>query len=178
MPKKLIRKYLPDHHKIREHNALKMFGTLLHEPNLWHLNRKSVSVAFAVGLFFCWVPVPFQMVLAAAVAIIVHSNLPISVGLVWISNPVTMPPMFYFAYKLGAWVLGTPELDFTFELSLEWLKTEMLAIWKPFLTGCFTLGVISSALGFTAIRLAWRMHIVSYIQKKRKQRKHRNKQVL
>ena len=176
MPKKFIQKYLPDPHKIREHRALKMFGTLLHEPNLWHLNRKSVSMAFAVGLFCAWMPVPFQMPLAAAVAIIMHCNLPISVALVWLSNPVTMPPLFYFAYQLGAWMLGTPELAFNFEPSFEWLQTELLAIWKPFLIGCFTLAVISSALGFIAIRLSWRYSVATYKLKKRKIRKIRNQQ--
>jgi len=173
MPRKFIKKYLPDSHKIREHKSLKMFGSLLHEPNLWHLNRKSVSLAFAVGLFFVWVPVPFQMALAAGMAILVHSNLPISVVLVWLSNPVTMPPLFYFAYKLGAWILGSPELEFHFELSYEWLETEMLAIWKPFLTGCFTLAVLSSAAGFVSIRLLWRMSIVNYLKQKRKKNSNR-----
>lgn len=167
MPKKFIRKYLPDPHKIRENKSLKMFGTLLHEPNLWHLNRKSVSIAFAVGLFFMWVPVPFQMALAAGTAIIVHSNLPISVALVWISNPITMPPMFYFAYKFGAWMLNTPASEFTFEPTTEWLMNEMLAIWQPFLTGCFTLSVISAFVGFAGMRLLWRLHIVRYLQEKR-----------
>lgn len=177
MPKKIIRKYLPDPHKIRDHKSIQMFGTLLHEPNLWHLNRRSVASAFAVGLFFMWIPVPFQMALAAGTAIIVHSNLPISVALVWISNPVTMPPLFYFAYRLGAWMLGAPELDFHFEPSMEWLKTEMLAIWKPFLTGCLTLAVISSVLGFISMRLIWRLHILRYIQQKKLARQQRKSQL-
>ena len=167
MPKKFIRKFLPDPHKIREHKHLKIFGTLLHDPNLWHLNRKSVSLAFAVGLFFMWMPVPSQMILAAAVAILVRSNLPISVALVWISNPVTMGPMFFFAYKFGAWVLDMPHGDFHFELSMDWLMTEMLAIWKPFLMGCLTFAVISALAGFFTMRLLWRLHIVRYIKQKR-----------
>ena len=170
MPKKFIRKFLPDPHKIRDHKSIKMFGTLLHEPNLWHLNRRSIASAFAVGLFFMWVPVPFQMALAAGVAILIHSNLPISVALVWISNPLTMPPMFYFAYQLGTWILGVQEMHFVFEPTMDWLKTEMLIIWKPFLTGCMTLAVISSVLGFTGIRLFWRLAILRYIDKKRKKR--------
>ncbi len=166
MPKKIIRKFLPDPHSIRDNHSLKIFGNLLHEPNLWHLNRKSVSAAFAVGLFFAWMPVPFQMALAAGMAILVRSNLPISVALVWISNPFTMPPLFYFAYRLGAWMLGTPEMDFSFELSFDWLMTGMLAIWQPFLIGCFTLAVLSSSLGFIGMRLAWRLSIVRYLRKK------------
>ena len=175
MPKKFIRKYLPDPHTIRDHKSIKMFGTLLHEPNLWHLNRRSVASAFAVGMFFMWIPVPFQMVLAAGFAILVHSNLPISVALVWISNPITMPPMFYFAYRLGVWMIGAPELDFQFEPTMDWLKTEMLSIWKPFLTGCLTMAVISSLLGFASMRLVWRFHIIRYLQQKKNERKLRVK---
>lgn len=175
MPKKFIRRYLPDHHKIREHKHLKIFGTLHHDPNLWHLNRKSVSYAFAVGLFFCWVPVPFQMLLAAGTAIIVRSNLPVSVGLVWISNPVTMPPMFYFAYKLGTLILGTSPVEVSFELSFEWLQTEMLAIWKPFLFGCFILATTSAIAGLVTIRLLWRLHIVNYLKQKRLKFKQKHK---
>lgn len=167
MPKKFIRKYLPDSHKMRNHKSLQVFGTLLHDPNLWHLNRKSVSLAFAVGLFFMWIPVPSQMVLAAAIAILVRSNLPISVILVWISNPLTMGPMFYGAYKFGAWMLSVPHSKFSFELSLDWLMTEMLAIWKPFLLGCFTMAAISSLLGFFTVRILWRLHIVRYIKQKK-----------
>ncbi|MCW9012478.1 MAG: DUF2062 domain-containing protein [Gammaproteobacteria bacterium] len=171
MPKKFIRKYLPDSHKIKEHKTLRIFGTLLHDPNLWHLNRRSVSVAFAVGLFFMWIPVPFQMALAAGVAIIVRSNLPISVALVWISNPVTMPPLFYFAYQFGAGMIGAPASEFFFEPSYDWLLNEMLAIWKPFLLGCFTLAFFSSSLGFITMRLLWRLHIVRYLKQKREKRR-------
>ena len=66
MAKKLIRRFLPDAHKIRDHKHLRVFGTLLHDPNIWHLNRHSVAGAFAVGLFMAFVPMPLQMIPAAA----------------------------------------------------------------------------------------------------------------
>jgi uncharacterized protein (DUF2062 family) len=158
---------MPDHKKIREHKHLKCFGTLLHDPNLWHLNRRSVSGAFAVGIICAWIPIPFQMLIAAAAAIVVRVNLPIAVGLVWVTNPLTMPPMFYFAYKLGAWILGTPTGKFHFELSFDWLMAELGHIGEPFLLGCLIMGVTSALVSYFVVRLFWRFHVFQYIKKRR-----------
>ena len=68
MPKKLIKKFMPDPEKLKEQKSLQFLGDRIHEPNLWHLNRKSVSLAFAIGLFAAWIPTPGQMVIAAAAA--------------------------------------------------------------------------------------------------------------
>lgn len=168
MPRKFFKKIMPDHHRIRNHKRLQVFGTLLHDPNLWHLNRRSVAGAFAVGLFMAFVPVPFQMLLAAAVAIIVRVNLPLSVALVWITNPLTMTPVFFAAYKLGAWLMGVRVQHFEFELSFAWLASELDAVWRPFLLGCFVSGVVSAALGYTIIRLLWRWHLVRAYQRRRR----------
>lgn len=160
MPRKFFKKYIPSAQYIKNNKSLSMFGKLLHEPNLWHLNRRSVASAFAVGLFFAWWPVPLQMVFAAGGAIAFRANLPVSVALVWITNPVTMPPMFYFAYKVGVWIIGAPERVVKFNVSLDWLMTEMLLIWKPFLVGCFTVATISSLLGYISISLIWRYSVI------------------
>ncbi len=160
MPKLFLKRIMPDHKKIREHRHLQCFGDLLHNPNLWRMNHRSVAKAFAVGLFFAWVPVPFQMVLAAGGAILVHANLPLSVVLVWITNPITMPPMFYAAYKLGALLLGREVKHFDMELSLEWLGHEMGLIWQPFLLGCFVIGVLSAVVGYFTIKVLWRNSVM------------------
>ncbi len=170
MPKKLIKRFLPDHHAIREHKSLRFFGTLLHAPNLWHLNRRSASGAFAVGLFTAFVPVPFQMLLAAAGAILFRVNLPLAVALVWITNPVTMAPMFYFTYRLGAWLIGMPPHSeaFHFTLSYEWLVNELGMFWEPFLLGCFVTGTVCALLGYLTIRGLWRLHLVKHYQARKK----------
>ena len=174
MPKKYFKRIMPDHKRIREHRHLQVFGTLLHDPNLWHLNRRSVAGAFAVGLFNAFVPVPFQMILSAGAAILFRVNLPLAVALVWITNPITIPPMFYGAYKIGAWILGRPEREFNFELSWDWLTRELSSNWEPFLLGCFVAGSVSALLGYTAVRLFWRWHVVQQL-KQRKLRRHRRR---
>jgi len=167
MAKKLVKRFLPSHDKVLNNKYLKIFGTLLHDPNLFHINRRSVAGAVAVGLFFAWIPVPFQMVLAAAIAIPTRVNLIISVALVWISNPITMPPLFYFAYRLGGLVLGIDTNHFEFELSFSWLANELLLIWQPFLLGCLIMAVTSSILGYGFIRLFWRWNVVRRWEKRK-----------
>ena len=176
MPRRFIKRYLPDHNKIREHKQLRFLRPLLYDPNLLHLNRRSVSGAFAVGLFMAWVPVPFQMILAAGAAAIVKVNLPLSVALVWISNPITMPPLFYFAYKLGSWLLDTPAQDFNFELSFNWLSQSLVHIWQPFLFGCLIMAATSALLGSLLMRGFWRFVVVQRWQD-RKHCKRSNDQI-
>lgn len=171
MPKKFIRRFMPHPDKVRNHKHLRIFGKLLHDPNLLHLNRRSVSGAFAVGFFFMWIPVPFQMLLAAAAAIIFRVNIVISVPLVWISNPLTMPPMFYFAYRLGAWILDRPPGNFRFELSLEWLGNSLSTYGVAFILGCIVMATMSAAVGYISIRLLWRWHVIAQWKKKRTRRK-------
>lgn len=167
MPKRIIKKYMPDHQTIKEHKHLKIFGNLLHDANLWHLNRRSVSGAFAVGLFCAFIPFPSQMVIAAAIAIVVRVNLPLSVALVWISNPITMPPLFYAAYKFGAYIMGQEPIESDYKLTLDWFSTQLDLIWEPFLLGCLIFGVFSAIVGYIGIRLLWRLHIIQHLKERR-----------
>jgi len=170
MAKKLLKRFIPDHKVIKEHKLLRNFGTFLHNPNLWHLNRRSVPKAFAIGLFMAFVPVPFQMWLSAGAAIIFEANLPISVALVWLTNPLTMPPMFYFAYLVGNKILAAPPHPFTFELTWDWLVNQMADIWAPFLLGCFVLGTISAIAGYFLIKLFWIFRVKKDWQIRREKR--------
>lgn len=160
MPRRIIKRFLPDHGTLREHPHLQRFGVRLHDPNLWHLNRRSVSGAVAVGLFWAFVPIPFQMIGAAAAAIWLRVNLPISAVLVWLTNPLTMPPVWYATYRLGAWLLDTPARQVHFEWSPDRLLAVLEEIWQPLYLGSFVVSVVSAAVGFVLVRLAWRLYVV------------------
>jgi uncharacterized protein (DUF2062 family) len=167
MPKKTIKRFMPDHQTIKDNKHLKIFGNLLHNANLWHLNRHSVAKAFAVGLFFAFIPVPFQMVLAAGAAIIFHANLPLSIALVWLTNPLTMPAIFYFCYIVGTWILGVPEQDFSFQASWQWVVDSLSTIGPAFLLGCGVLAVIFSILGYIGIQGLWRYSVIKEWNKRK-----------
>jgi uncharacterized protein len=171
MPKKTIKRLMPDHNKIKDHKHLRHLGASLHDANLWHLNRRSVSGAFAVGLFFAWMPVPMQMLLAALAAVFFRVNLPLSVILVWISNPITMPPLFYAAYLLGASLLGIEKQQFVFEASLQWLYNSVTTIGPAFIIGCLVCGIVSSAVGYAGVRLLWRYSVISQWRSSRSRHK-------
>ena len=167
MPKHLIKKFTPDHEIIRNHKHLRIFGDLLHDPNLWHMNRRSVAGAFAVGLFWAFIPIPMQMVIAAATAIPARVSLSISVALVWITNPITMPPIFYFTYLVGTWILGTPARTESFELSFEYLSHSMSAIWQPLYLGSLICALLAAVIGYCVMRGLWRLYVVRHIQRRR-----------
>jgi uncharacterized protein (DUF2062 family) len=152
MPKQFLKKYMPNPEMVKKHKSLQFLGNRLHDPNLLHLNRDSVSIAFAVGLFCAWIPTPMQMAIAATGAFYFRGNLPIAVGLVWLTNPVTMPPLFYFAYLVGLWILNMPAAEFSLNAVLSG------NLWIPFLTGCLILGVICSTLGYFGMQYFWRFY--------------------
>jgi len=172
MPKRLLKRYMPEHHRIREHKHLQFFGKLLHDPNLWHMNRRSVAGAFSVGLFVAFIPVPFQMVIAAGLAIAARVNLPIAAALTWITNPFTTPPILYFSYKIGTWLLNEPTHNLNFEPTFAWLTTELASIWQPFLLGCLITATVSAAVGYLLMRGLWRLHVVRHweVRKERQRR--------
>ena len=172
-----LRKVVPGERHIRRNEFLgRVFGKLLFDTDLWHLNRASVAAAVSVGLFMAWVPAPFQMILAAGVAIAIRCNLPVAIALVWISNPVTAAPLFYGAYELGGWLLDVPPVDLQIDISVQWLLHEFGRVWEPLLLGCFVMGLVCAILGHVAIRLVWRAHVMVSWRDRRIQRGRRSRQ--
>ncbi len=169
MPKKFIKRHIPDAQQLRKHcGFMGVLGEHLHRPNLWHLNRRSVAKAFAIGLFCAWLPIPFQTIVAAFLAIIFYANLPLSVALVFVSNPITMPAMFYFAYRVGSTLLGSIPDPMSFSLSIEWISNMIGSSWRPILLGSLVLAIISSVLGYISVRVLWRLHIIQRWQNRKR----------
>lgn len=170
MPKKWFKQISPDPVKMRANPALNFLGTLLHDPNLFHLNRHSVSGAFFVGLFITFLPIPGQVPLAAFAAILIRCNLPISVALVWLSNPLTFPFIFLGTYMLGARILQIPHKEFNFELSWAWFAENFHLYWEPLLLGCVLASLFFGSLGYVTIQWFWRWNVVKKWQERKNRR--------
>ena len=111
------------------------------------------------------------MVLAAVLALLFRCNLPISVALVWITNPLTIAPMFYFAYRLGAWLLDMQISVETIDLSASWLWDNLGNIGYPLLFGSFVCAWVSGVSGFVVTRVVWRLHIITRWRARRERRR-------
>lgn len=155
MLKEFLKKWMPTAHSLKTNKYLKVFGPLLHLDYLWHFNRHTVSRACSVGLFCAFLPMPFQMVFAAAGAIAFRTNIAIAIPLVWITNPLTIPPIFYFAYKVGLWIMQKPAGVFSIQLSWQWLSEQAGQIWQPLLIGSLACGISTAILGYWLVRLTW-----------------------
>jgi len=170
MPKKKLQKLFPSQETIQAHPSLKILGPLVANPNMFHLNRRCVARAFFIGIFCAFIPMPFQMVLAAFIAFFFNANLPISVGLVWLSNPITIPPIFFATYQFGTYLLDIPSSEVEIQLSLEWVLSELNEIWLPLYFGSLVAGIIFATAGYVGIRILWRMHVVAHWRKRQYKR--------
>jgi uncharacterized protein (DUF2062 family) len=160
MAKKLFRKWMPDPKKLY---AIKGFSRIAHwfqDANLWHLNRNSVAKAFFIGPFWSAMPMPWQMLTSAISAMLFRANLPLSVALVWISNPITMAPIWYFNYRIGGLLLGESTKDnIQFEMSWHWISHSFVAIWQPLLLGSLVVGLALGSMGYLLIHILWRVQV-------------------
>lgn len=181
MPRKFFRKYLPSHESIRENRHLGFLGQALHHPNLWHLNRKSVAGGVAVGLFCGLIPGPLQMISAAVLSVLFRVNLPVAVILTWYTNPLTIVPIYYVAYKLGVLVTGgaaaqapRAELDILNLPFAQWLPALLewtSSLGKPFILGLVLLAFILAIAGYLLVLAGWRAHVIFSWNKRNRARR-------
>jgi len=178
MPRKLIRRLLPDHDSVRAYKFVQWFGPLLHHPNLWHLNRRSVAGGVAIGMFCGLIPGPFQMLGAAVLAIPLRVNLPVAITTTLYTNPLTIVPLYIIAFALGRLVTGSTERmvappDFAWTHIIDStlaLGRWMLDLGRPLAIGLFTLALLLAVCGYLVVQIGWRAHVVLAWRRRRRAR--------
>jgi uncharacterized protein (DUF2062 family) len=171
MPLKLFRKYLPTHETITQNKYIARLGPRIQHHNLWHLNRRSVAGGVAAGLFAGLIPGsnPVQFLAAALLSLGFKVNLPIAVLVTLYSNPLTIVPLYYGAFKLGQLVLfhGNGEvpaiaLDLQTMPWREWIPATLdwlASVGKPLLVGLPLLAIAFAAIGYVVVDAAWRVRV-------------------
>ena len=137
-------------------------------PEFLLTNRKSVSRAVAIGIFVALIPMPMQMLLIIFLLPIFRFNAPIGLAMVWLSNPFSMPIMYYIEYLTGNFLLGYPPVE-KIDISLKWFENNLDNILVPLYTGTLFYAIIISSITFYAINHLW-FHSV-HKEKKRRRKK-------
>ncbi len=170
MPRRFFRKFAFKRHHMSQLWFMAPFRHLLHDHRLWGMQRRWVVPAFAMGLFIAFLPFPGHTLIAALAALALRVNIPVAALTTWVSNPLTVGPMYYFAYRLGIKILGMKPQPFSFELSLDWVTHSFLTIWQPMLLGSVLLGGVAAVLGHAGLDLLWRVSIGNYKARKKSRR--------
>ena len=88
------------------------------------------------------------------------ANLPLAMVIIWMSNPLTIPPMFYLTYKLGSYILGTTLGDFSVTLSWEWFSQLGSEILLPLFVGSILAGTVLASIGYFFVLFLWRWKVI------------------
>ena len=179
MSNKFWDKYIPSKDVIHKNKTLNFLGNkLFHNHKLWHLNRISVARAFFIGIFWAFIPMPFQMVPAAMFAVIFNGNLPLSIALVWITNPLTMPPIWYATYKIGCYILGihhASTINFSVLTDSDTFASTFTSIFlqigKPLYLGSVICGLLFGFSAWILTPIIWRLCTYKKWKKRSNKRK-------
>jgi uncharacterized protein (DUF2062 family) len=182
MPRKFFRRFLPSHVSVKANRHVARFGPWLQHHNLWHLQRRCVAGGIAAGLFAGLIPGsnPVQFTAGALLAIAFRVNLPVAVVVTLYSNPFTIVPLYYVAFKLGQLVLlqsgGEPpavDLSLADKGFTEWLPAALdwvVSLGKPLAIGIPLLALLLAATGYLVTDWLWRLNVRCAWQRRRKRR--------
>lgn len=168
-----LRRHVPTRETIHHYRLLRPFSSRLGDPALWRLHRRSVPRAVALGLGV-GVIIPFMhMVLAALLAIPLRANIAISAAVTLVVNPLTIPPLYYAAYRVGSWELHH-DAAVVNPAAAEHLSGELarFLFWiheasGPIALGVLTIAVVAATTGYAVSALIWRWWLGSRWRERR-----------
>jgi uncharacterized protein (DUF2062 family) len=137
-------------------------------PQYFSTNRRMISRGVLLGLFIAFIPMPMQMATVLLFVPFFRFNVPIALAMCWLSNPFTMPPMYYMEYLTGSFFLGIePE---PVELTLEWFKDNLDKIFIPLYFGTALYSIFGSLAGYWAVNHFWKESVHKEKATKKKNR--------
>lgn len=143
---------------MRRHFLHNLFGKVILADDLWHLNRRSLAGGLALGLFVAFTPtMPFHMLLACLGAIYFRVHLPIAMAACWITNPLTVVPIYMRAWHTGRLVLNclpyiTDSMDpHIHNVSMNGLLVNSMYLW----TGSLLFASVAALISWLLVQAVW-----------------------
>lgn len=151
----MIRKVLK---KTSKHKKLRDFIKKYKIPSQYlATNRKMISRAVLIGLFIAFIPMPMQMAAVLLFVPFIKFNVPVALAMCWLSNPLTMPLMYYMEYLTGSFLLGIePE---PVEMTLEWFSHNFDNIFIPLYFGTAIYSIFGSLFGYFLVNFFWKSSV-------------------
>jgi uncharacterized protein (DUF2062 family) len=131
------------------------------------MTRRSVPRGVAIGLFVA-VIIPFMhTVIAALVAIPARANVAVAALFTLVVNPLTIPALYYGAYRIGSWELHHDSAIVN-PADAERFSSELsrMLFWIHHASGSIAVGVLTIAIGLGAFgylfsSVVWRLWCAS-----------------
>lgn len=172
-----LKRHIPTRESIHQYRLLRPFARHLSRPELWRMTRRSVPRAVALGLGV-GVIIPFMhVVIAAILAIPARANVAIAGAFTLVVNPLTIPPMYYAAYRIGAWELHH-DASLVDPAAAEQVSGELahFMFWireasGPIALGVLTIAATAAVLGYFVSAVLWRWWLGSKWRQRRQARR-------
>ncbi len=151
-----LRALAPSLAQLEANPALRRLAPWLGNPKLWHWSRRGVAAGAAIGLFIGFAIPVAQILLAAVAAVVLRVNLPVAAAGTLITNPLTVPPIYYAAYHLGAWTTGTSATVSSVSLAdSASIFASLGAIGTPLFAGLAITATFAAISSYLLISQAW-----------------------
>jgi uncharacterized protein (DUF2062 family) len=167
---------LPRRDTIHSYPLLRPFARQLSRPGLWRMNRRSVPRAVALGLGLGIIMPFMHIALAALLAIPTRANIVLASAFTLVVNPLTMPPLYFAAYRLGSWELHSGALA-AGPAAAQQAGGELahMLFWIHQASGSIAAGIVtlagSAALtGYAVSSLVWRLWVGGKWRRRRRSR--------
>lgn len=171
-----LRHHIPTRETIDSYRLLRPFAKQLRQPNLWHLNHRSVPRGVAIGLGV-GVIIPFMHTFfAALLAIPLRANVAFAAAFTLVVNPLTIPAMYWAAYHIGRWELHHDALVDPAAAAQASSELGRFLFWihhasGPIALGILTISASAALLGYGISALIWRFWVRSKWRRRRQERK-------
>ena len=159
----MVRKTLK---KTTKHPKIKNFLKKTKIPNQYFAtNKKMISKGVLIGLVIAFIPMPMQMAFVLTIIPFTKFNVPIALAMCWLSNPLTMPLMYYIEYLTGAYIMGIETQNI--KITIDWFMQNIDNIFIPLYIGTAFYSIFISTSIYMIINFLWNSSVKKERNKKR-----------